>query len=313
VFRKNFDQLGKEFMLVMNGNSTMPSTMHNHSDRGSFSLVANSTPVTLDPGMGGYFSGDAGWWRKTEPHNVVQFYDETAGSYVDNSPQSVSPTFVYSTIKDFFASETLDSARVAVNASLANAYERSIAFVKDRFDAFIVFDYVESNVKSRLNLFTVSKSFERQGAKITAEGINNTRIDIHLLNIGNPKIDSRWTPVDNSSASYGIPPINGQQQQQNIIIEQGPGKSYLTLIRPRGKSDAEFTAVQIPTGSPVARAYKITGNGGYFVALVNEYNEARKVRLSGITNSLRNPRTGMVIPPNGEISIAPGDLVILLP
>jgi hypothetical protein len=311
VFRKNFDQKGREFMLVMNGNSILPSTMHNHSDRGSFSLIANSTPVSLDSGMGGYFSGDAGWWRKTEAHNVVQFYDESTGTYIDNSPQSV-PGFVYAEIKDFFASLTLDSARVAVSTSLARTYERSIAFVKDKFDVFLVFDYVESNAKSRLNLFTVSRSFERDGSVITAQGLNHTGIDIRLLNIPNPKVDWRWTPVDGSSASYGLPLINGQQQQQNIMVEQEPGKSYLTLIYPQGEFDTPLDTVQIPTGSPVARAYKITKARDYFVALVNEYDEARTVRLPGIKDSLRNLRTGTVIPPNGEITVMPGDLVILL-
>jgi len=310
VFRKNFDQRGREWMLVMNGNKD--SISHNHSDRASFSLIANSTPITLDPGMGGYFSGGADWWRSTEAHNVVQFFDESAGNYVNNSPAN-AVGMNNATIKDFYASEKMDSARVSVNASLARSYERSVAFIKDRFDIVVVFDYVDSDAKSRLNLFTVSRSFERSGSVIAAQGFNSTIIDIRLLNIANPKVDSRWTPVDNSSASYGLAPINGQQQQQNIMVEQDAGKSYLWLVYPYTDSDMEIATVQIPTGSPVARAYRVSKGRDYFVALANEYGEARTVRLSGINNSLRNARTGDVIPPNGQITVMPGDMMILLP
>ncbi|MDD9269223.1 heparinase II/III family protein [Paenibacillus sp. GCM10023248] len=299
IFRQHFGKWNRENYAIF---ETSPLTYHAHHDEGHFSLWANGTPLTLDPGTGGYYNGDRHWYVNGHAHNVVQFTDE-AGT-VQNGPfQSICEEVVFS--------EQLDYVRSFIPDVNAEAYRRHFAYVKAGADVYIVWDHIRSQRSSVWNLHTMSSSSEVQGNRITAHGLNDMKLEVTFL-----QPDSLSAATDLGAVSGGYP----LAAQEHFRISGDNGNDYLALLYPRSGASSGLTVTVLD--SPVdpessdCRMYKVLRDEQVlFLLLVNgaEHAQAYSVPSRSPVWSLHDKS---LHPPdaNGHCSIevAGGRLAILM-
>lgn len=326
-FRQNFDVLGQENMIIIPnspgyGNKNNP--VHDHHDRGSFAYFAKGTPMSLDSGMGAYFGSDTAFWRSSRSHNVVLFWSDSQGEWLSNAggdgnsyTSDTGKTRYYdSETKDFYTSSDIDRVTINVNPETRGGKEtnmqwnRHFAYIKDGIDALIYWDEVKNTRKSQYNLFMASRNYTQDGDMVVANMNNNMQMEVHLLGSDNPDISSKWVP---SSGAYGIPTINGEEQQQLIQFEQSNGKDYLTVLYAKQSGAQGLVSTELETGNDSVTAYRMeqAQTGKAFYVVVNESSSDETFNISN-DNTLRNPQTNQIINANEDISIEKGKMVILV-
>ncbi len=325
-FRQNFDVLGKENMIIIPnspgyGNKNQP--IHDHHDRGSFAYFANGTPMSLDSGMGAYFGSDSAFWRSSKSHNEILFWSDSRGwlsnaggdgnSYTSDSAKTRNYD---SETKDFFTSPELDRVTIHVNPEKRSGkdtnlqWNRHFAYIKNGINALIFWDECKNTRKSQFNLFMASTDYEQKGNIVTANMQNDMQMEVHLLNAQNPDITGSWVP---SAGKYGIPTVNGEEQQQLIQYEQNGGEDYLTVLYAKNAGAAGLAQQAINTGSDGVTAFRMTHNASgtaFYVA----YNDSETTQTFSFQNAaaIRNPQTEEQVAARGNVSINAGQMLVFI-
>lgn len=325
-FRQNFDVLGEEnFILIPNspgyGNKSQP--IHDHSDRGSFAFIAKGTPMSLDSGMGSYFGSDSAFWRSSRSHNEILFWSEkqgwlsNAGGDGNSYTSDTAKTRNYdSKTVDVFLSQELDRATVQVNPAVRKGKEtnlqwnRHFAYIKDGIDALIFWDEVLNTRKSQFNLYMASTDYSQNKNIVTADMQNNMQMEVHLLNADTPQISDMWVP---SAGKYGIPTVNGEEQQQLIQYEQADGQDYLTVLYPKTSGTRGLKQTRLDTGSDGVTAVKLTQEttGKSFYVAYND-SGAEQSFVPDTEKAVRNPQTGEETAPGASVKIPKGTMLIFV-
>ena len=324
-FRQNFDVLGKEnVILIPNspgyGNKKQP--IHDHSDRGSFSYIANGVPMSLDSGMGSYFGSDSAFWRSSRSHNEILFWSDQQGwlsnaggdgnSYTSDTAKKKNYD---SKTVDVSFSQELDRATVQVNPAQRAGkdtnmqWNRHFAYIKNGINALIFWDEVLNTRKSQFNLYMASTSYSQNNNIVTANMNGNMQMEVHMLNAENPDISHMWVP---SAGQYGLPTVGGAEQQQLIQYEQNSGEDYLTVLysKPNGAKGLKQTAIE--TGNGI-KAYKMTQeeSGKSFYVAYNDSGAAAKF-VPSKENDVRNPQNGEVTAAGGTLEVGAGAMLVLI-
>lgn len=228
IFRQHFGQWGQENYAIF---ESSPLTYHAHHDEGHFSLWANATPLTLDPGTGGYYNGDRHWYVNGHAHNVVQFMDE-AGIPQNGPLQSVCEEVVFS--------DQLDYVRSSIPDVLAEDYHRHFAYVKaGGANVYVVWDHIRSPRNSVWNLHTMSTSSELEKNRITAHCLHDMELEVTFL-----EQSSMTASMDHGAVSGAYP----LAVQEHFRIRGDSGGDYLTLLYPKSGASSGLN-VQMQTQS----------------------------------------------------------------
>lgn len=278
VFRQNFDQASETYMVF-------PKTIdsgHQHLDQGSFSLFYQHTPLSLDAGVDGYLDGTAYWYESSDAHNMVMFKDGS-GNYVDGPATS--------SVADFYTSSVLDYVQYDIPDNLSTEYDRHVAFVKDQKDVMIIWDRIQSTNDSRYSLYTLSNATDVNGNVATAHCYNNLDLEITLLGQSTPFIESTGL------LATGYP----QAYQERLMIEGAAGQDYLTLLYPKGSTEAGLTSSALSVNGTGVEAYRVLkDDGSWFVIIVNNGSTQNvDVTISG-SSFIEDYRTGTIYSPTGD-------------
>ncbi|CAN7426845.1 heparinase II/III domain-containing protein [Paenibacillus sp. LjRoot56] len=251
IFRQHFGQWGQENYAIF---ESSPLTYHAHHDEGHFSIWANATPLTLDPGTGGYYNGDRHWYVNGHAHNVVQFMDEAG--IVQNGP-------LKSICEEVYFSDQMDYVRSCIPDVHADAYHRHFAYVKAGADVYVVWDHIRSQRKSVWNLHTLSSSSDIEKNRITAHCLNEMKLEVTFLEPGKISASTSHGAV---SGAYPL------AAQEHLRITGDCGSDYLTLLFPKSGESSGLTVRILPVDpdSPELRMYRVLRDEQtLFLLLVN--------------------------------------------
>ncbi|UJF34814.1 heparinase II/III domain-containing protein [Paenibacillus hexagrammi] len=225
IFRQHFGQWGRENYSIF---ETSPLTYHAHHDEGHFSIWANGTPLTLDPGTGGYYNGDRHWYVNGHAHNVVQFLDETG--HIQNGP-------LKSMCEEIYFSDPLDYVRSFIPDVHTEVYRRHFAYVKAGADVYVVWDHIRSQNCSVWNLHTMSSSSEIERNRVTARCLNEMNLEVTFLQ------PDRFSVTRDYGAVSGDYPL---AVQEHLQISGDSGSGYLTLLYPKTNNSSGIIAHRLP-------------------------------------------------------------------
>lgn len=212
IFRDQTDEPDKSHYLLYEAS---PLTYHAHNDEGHFSIWAESVPLTLDSGTGGYYNGDRHWYLSSSAHNVVQFTD--ANGILQNGP-------LRSTCDTVYFSEELDYVSSTIPDELARSYRRHIAWVKADWHVYLIWDQIDSDYDSVWNLHTLSEHADLAAQRITAYGLQGMCLDTMIASPQAPVITS---DVGAIGGGYEL------GAQQHFRVHGTAGQDYITLLHPR--------------------------------------------------------------------------------
>ena len=294
TFRENYGIDGRENYFVLVGSDTGYGS-HQDPDRGSFSMWANSTCIAQDPGVANY-DGNSAWFRDSGAHNMVTFYE------TDTSDTTING--VDTTVDEVHFSEELDYARIiADDTKNTYQYKRNVAFVKNGFSAYVIWDDIEnSSRRSRFNLHTISTSSDVNGNKITGNCYNNMVLDTVVLNEDTLDVEIEWGRMSGGYPTvltdFSSEPV---EVAEHIKITNPKNQDFVTLLYPRKSSDSGLITETLDTGSG-ADAYKISKSSGeYFVVVINNTNQTAQVTLP---EAMRDAKSGESVGQNAAVEAA---------
>lgn len=246
IFRQHSGSWGRENYAIF---ESSPLTYHAHHDEGHFSLWANCTPLTLDPGTGGYYNGDRHWYVNGHAHNVVQFMNEAG--IVQNGP-------LKSLCEEVVFSDQLDYVRSKIPDGHAEAYHRHFAYVKAGADVYVVWDHIRSKRNSIWNLHTMSTSSDIEKNQITAHCLNEMALEVTFLEPSRISVSKAYGAV---SGDYPL------AVQEHFRINSGDcisdcSSDYLTLLYPKSSDSSGLIIRSLPVDAdfPELRMYKVLRN-----------------------------------------------------
>ncbi|MDF2921456.1 MAG: hypothetical protein K0R57_370 [Paenibacillaceae bacterium] len=297
IFRQDYDQPGEDYMAIVGGSPQLKS--HQHEDRGSFSLYADNTPLSLDPGVSAYGIGvNPNWYQTSKPHNTVQFKN-SSGVYADGPVTSVVEA-------TYFSSE-LDYLRISIPDNLADRYIRHIAYVRKPYDAYVIWDDIASARPSAIRYHTLSTSTEVSGPVAVAHGYNNKDLEISWLRPANPVIMQ-----STGALADGYP----QNFQEMLTVEGAANGDYLTVLYPKTSGAGGLSTTTLEVGQPQAHAYKVMKpDGSWFVILLNRGAVSLTVQVP-VSADLTDLRTGTVYGTSAggtAVHIGPGEMAVMQP
>jgi hypothetical protein len=135
ILRDQFD--GQDESMFLFNVATERGLWHQHFDRGSFSLYAFGTPLSIDPGVQSY--GDEtrnSWFMLGKSHNLVQFEGKN-----NRGNGKIAGTFF---------SEQLDYVDADLTDAVGYPYHRRVAFIKPH--TFLIWDHIEADIATEFQL-----------------------------------------------------------------------------------------------------------------------------------------------------------------
>lgn len=244
IFRQHAGLWGRENYAIF---ESSPLSYHAHHDEGHFSIWANGTPMTLDPGTGGYYNGDRHWYVNGHAHNVVQFIDEAG--IVQNGP-------LKSLCEEVYFSDPLDYVRSEIPDVYAEAYHRHFAYVKAGADVYVIWDHIRSQRNTVWNLHTLSTSSIIKKDQITAHCLNESSLEVTFLEPSGISVSK-----DHGAVS-GAYPLT-MQEHFRVSGDGGGddsgdggsgycGSDYLTLLYPKSRESSGLTIQSLPVDADSA-------------------------------------------------------------
>ncbi|BFT74115.1 heparinase II/III family protein [Paenibacillus sp. P36] len=321
ILRQHASVWGRENYAIF---ESSPLTYHAHHDEGHFSIWANGTPLTLDPGTGGYYNGDRHWYVNGHAHNVVQFMDE-AGT-IQNGP-------LKSLCEEVFFSNQLDYVRSKIPDVHAETYHRHFAYVKAGIDVYVVWDRIRSENNSIWNLHTMSTLSDIEKNRITAHCLNDMKLEVTFIEPSGISVSK-----DHGAVS-GAYPLTVQEHFRIRSDFGGEGggvsssdggddadrdnssncnRDYLTLLYPKTREASAMVIQSLPTDADCSeiRMYKILRDEQtMFYLFVNGTEQPHTFHCQAGA-ALLNPHDKTTYSPdhNGEchVQVEAGRLTILL-
>ena len=275
IFRNNYGTSAESYLITHLPDRNF---YHRHFDCGAFTLYSKNTPLMLDAGVGDYAEPDVSFYKSTVNHNVVSFKDIN-GLYVNGMDYgAVALDTLLSADYDFV------SANISPAITVANKYIRSTGYLKTLFNTIILYDYVDSNsgMLHSNNLHTFSSSTDQQTCngflQTVSHAYNGLDIEMsHLL----PTTGITFSKVLFKPGNYPTAwPHNlanlkdaGDMTNcyQECISVNNSGKNhYLTLIRPKEKTDVQSTITALTLNNSSCKGFKVTVPGkGSYIILIN--------------------------------------------
>ncbi len=286
MFRHRFGTPKETFMSIMANKTPLG---HGHYDQGSFTLYAGSTPLVLDPGIESYFAGTKSWYVGSASHATVQFRKADNTSYL-NTP-------AVSTNHAFTSNEHLDTISLTIadpNTHSTGSQTRTIAYVKDDMDAFLIWDRIQGSSAGTIwNLPVASSALsDIYGNKITSTGHYGIDLETTILQPTNPSITQEWGRSTNM-----VPAVDGETKLEYLRVTNDPNQNYLTVLYPKAKgSEGLKKAEKLDIGaSPVDLYVLETASGQQTYAAVNNSDEAEQIVLPSV-KALVDLKNGTVYP-----------------
>ncbi len=313
IMRNNFDvvdeRTGKYKESYVAFMAQLQATGHNHYDEGSFLLYADSVPLVADPGMDNYWSAGKTSLLSSDCHSTVQLKKD-ASSYasVNTSVKDV----------DWFSSDKMDKVRTTLTyqQSVPGEVVRNYAFVKDGFEAHVIWDRVSGALLgSRMNLVlytetSLPKKFT--GNKIVADGFNDVNLEISVLQ-GN--IDSYQGAEDRkASGSLTLRPGEINPIMDIMRIENDGNDNYLTVLFPTNdmgtRGTLDTSEVTVSSKAKIA-GYKLSHDNGKHAVyvVVNDRNTAEQITLPEKVRLLNNEEE-TAYEANQPIDIQSGEMLL---
>jgi hypothetical protein len=313
IMRNNFDVMDERtekykesYVAIM---AQPVATGHNHYDQGSFLLYADSVPLTADPGMDNYWSAGKTLMKSSNSHSTVQAVKD-ASSYADVTE--------YVTDTEFFTSDKMDkiSMTMTYQSNVPGKTTRNYAFVKDGFEAHVVWDRVSgTSAGSRMNIALLTeeplpKSFT--GNKIVANGFSDVNLEITMLQ-GN--VDS-YTGGDEMKAVGGLTYRVGEANAivDILRIANEGSDNYLYVMFPTNDMGTRGTLatekIEVSTQRKID-GYKLSHNNGKHevYVVVNDRMTDGVITLPEKTRLL-NVEEGTKYEAGEEIAIKSGEMLL---
>ncbi|MFZ4707792.1 MAG: heparinase II/III domain-containing protein, partial [Bacteroidales bacterium] len=298
IFRNYYNTPNESYLIT---HLPVSNTYHRHADSGAFSFFAKSTPLLLDAGVGDYAEPEVSFYKSTVNHNVVCFKDVN-GNYVNGNETSskIVDTFL-STDYDFF------SANITPPNNVANAYIRSLGYLKTLFNSIVIYDYVDTNTGTQHsnNLHTFTTSTDQQVVngfnQTISHGYNGVDIEMnHLLPLTNITYSKLIFSLANSPAAWPRNLANrkdvadmGNCYQQSISVNNSGKSHYLTVIRPKETTEAQSTIASLTLSNTNCKGFQVTvPEKGSYVIIINTSTAVQNTSVQMATNtSLVSQRT----------------------
>ncbi|MGN0243809.1 MAG: Ig-like domain-containing protein [Lachnospiraceae bacterium] len=312
IFRNNFDVIDKRtnqykesYVAFM---AQDKATGHNHYDQGSFIMYADSIPLVIDPGMDNYWSAAKTVLLSTDSHSTVQL-KKSANAY-DNVQKYVND-------REFYASDKMDMARIVGTCQGSTGqFQRTYAFVKDGFEAHVIWDQISgTSFGSRINFVLATKEVLPKsftGNKITAESFNGESLDIFVLE-GDT---STYTGSEQLKASGDLSKRAGESNPivDVLRLENEGNDNYLTVLFPRNSAGTRgtLTTEEITvSGKNKIHGYKLIHNNGEHTVYVvtNDRQSAQTVTLPADVRSMMDEQ-GTEYAANEPIQIAANTMML---
>ncbi|SDD07113.1 S-layer homology domain-containing protein [Paenibacillus sp. UNCCL117] len=303
MFRNHSGTPKDTFMSVMANTAPLG---HGHYDQGSFTLYAGSTPLVLDPGIESYFAGSTGWYRGSSTHATVQFRKTDNSGYLNTPAVSTNHAFATNSHLDMMSLQIADP-----NGGSTGSHTRSIAYIKNGFEAFIIRDQIQGASSGTIwNLpVAATKLSEINGNRIESTGHYGMDLETTVLQPANPAIKQEWGRSTNMT-----PSVDGEKKLAYIRIANGPNMNYLTVLYPKAKGAEGLTTEKLGTVETVD-AYRLrTSAGGEAYAVINHAASPAELSLASDTE-LMDLKSEAVYAASGgtvSLSIAGNELVILM-
>ncbi|RAV04971.1 immunoglobulin-like domain-containing protein [Paenibacillus sp. YN15] len=303
MFRNHFGTPKDTFMSVMANTTALG---HGHYDQGSFTLYANSTPLVLDPGIESYFAGSTNWYRGSSTHATVQFRKSDNSSYLNTPTTSTNHAFSTNSHLDSFSLQVADP-----NSGSTGTQTRKIAYIKDGFEAFVVWDQIKGASAGTIwNLpVAASKPSEINGSRIESTGHYGTDLETTVLEPANPAITREWGRTTNM-----VPSVDGEKKLDYIRIANGPNMNYLTLLYPKAQGAEGLTTEKLEVDAPLDVYRLRTAGGKIAYAVVNNNGDSASLSLNSDADLMNLKTEEVYISTDGTVSlpIAGNELVILM-
>lgn len=270
VFRNHFNETDNESYLCMMANEY--GVAHNHNDQLSIQLFANSTPLVVDVGIGGYWDLSKGSYTLSSAHGLTQFVKADGTECATLNASSVSPAAAQ---LDFYASDRYDfmSAQTWKSDSHTDGtITRSIGFIKSGFEAYVIWDKVEDeseDMRAQYNLPLYAKTtpvVDYADNRVLAEGFHDTNLDIIFLNNSltedNTAIDTILLPTtymvekrQDSDSAATVDLLHVRNQEAN--------EDFLTVLFPKDAHTGQsLETKEIQVQAAGVRAYELLYSDG---------------------------------------------------
>lgn len=302
MLRNHFGTPKETFMSVMANTTALG---HGHYDQGGFTLYANSTPLVMDPGIESYFAGSTNWYRGSSSHATVQFRKTDDSGYM-NTPAT-------STNHAFSANSHLDSISLRVtdpNSGSAGSQTRNISYIKDGFEAFVVWDQIKgASAGTVWNLPVASSRLSQiSGNRIESVGHYGTDLETTVLAPANPAITQEWGRTTNM-----VPSVDGEKKLEYIRIRNGPDMNYLTVLYPKAHGAAGLTTEKLAVDAPLDVYSLRTAGGKEAYAVVNNNPEDAVLSLDSDVGLMNLKTEERYTPADGKVNLTvPGNELLVL-
>jgi hypothetical protein len=302
MFRNHFGTPKETFMSIMANTTPLG---HGHLDQGGFILYAGSTPLVLDPGIESYFDSTRGWYQGSSSHSTVQFKNPNNSTYSNTPAISTDHSFSTNSLIDTMSLNIADP-----NSGSTGSQKRTIAYVKNGIEAFIVWDQVNGPNNTIWNLPVASAQFsEIAGNKVTSTGHYHMDLETTILQPAAPVITQEWGRATNM-----VPAIDGQNQLEYIRVTNDAGKNYFAVLYPKAKSSAGLQTERIDIGNSEVDVYRLQTAGGRWVYVAANNGAADTTVALESEEDLVNLKTQTVYAiTNGaaEVTLGAGELLVV--
>ncbi|MGN0242876.1 MAG: immunoglobulin-like domain-containing protein [Lachnospiraceae bacterium] len=262
IFRNNFGDTEKESYMAISMNPV--EVGHSHPDQTAFVMYADSVPLVIDPGIGDYWGANKAALRSPASHAMVSY---------KNGVNTVRDSLGTTELNRWYVSDKMDTIKGTTGSSIGTdgSISRTINFVKDEFEAYIIWDQVSGATQGTrwaLPVLTETPLSDTiDGNHVRADGFGDINLDVYIL--------------EGNTASYKLSSVIPQGKYPNrngskkpitdiIHIDNELNDNYLTVLFPQNERRGAITTseVSLTNKNQKVKAYKITHSGGNSIYVV---------------------------------------------
>ncbi len=324
IFRNHFNEEDKESYLSMMANEY--SVAHNHEDQLGIQLFANSTPLILDVGIGGYWDLSKATYSLSSAHGLTQFINADGSEKAALNASKVVPAaaqldFYASDLYDFMSAQTWRS-----DSHTDGTITRNIGYIKNGWEAYIIWDQVENeaeDMKAQYNLPLYAKetpTIDYENNRITMNGFHDTNLDILFLE-GNLTAQTATIDTIMLPTSYIVEKRDPKDSAATVdllhVKSEKANEDFVTVLFPSdAKTEQQLEAKKIESTIQGIQIYQLTYADEKEMqkayVILNKTKRSASVSLSDITEELVNLKevsAGAVDKTN--ISVEANSMVVL--
>ncbi len=261
ILRREFNT-AKESYFHLNVGTPRNPWQHQHHDRGSFSLYAWNTPLSVDPGVRDYGQSLRQWYIHSQAHNQVVFNEQ------DNREGGI--------ISEHLFSDALDYVEADLTLSMGVPYRRRIFYVAPYY--YLIWDEIDTPAPAVFQLHALTEDTESPFQMISdSKSVDRIRfacqhkIDLELQIISPPqsigkqlvRIRDDMYPVRFYGERNSIPTMVNQRTPTWLQLRQEKSRQdFITILYPRkiespalGITDSKQQEPEMDSKAPSGEAY----------------------------------------------------------